>query len=115
MEKAYCCFNSNASDFARIGQLYLDSGKWGGKQLVPQDYVLQSMKPALDEHYGYNWWILKRGEHTVPYCRGILGQYIFVIPDKHMVIVRLGKKRGTVENNVPSDALTYLDAAFEMY
>src|ERR1019366_1366632 len=30
-EKASCCFNSNARDFARIGKLYLDSGKWNGK------------------------------------------------------------------------------------
>lgn len=114
LEKAYCCFNSNARDFARLGQLYLDSGKWGGKQLAPKEFVLQSMKPALDAHYGYNWWILNCDGHNVPYCRGILGQYIFVIPDKNMVVVRLGKKRGTVENNVPSDALTYLRAAFEM-
>src|SRR3954468_14742033 len=33
-EKAYCCFNSNATDFARIGELYLDSGKWNGQQLI---------------------------------------------------------------------------------
>lgn len=114
MEKAYCCFNSNARDFARLGQLYLDSGKWGGKQLAPKDYVLQSMKPALSEHYGYNWWILNCDGHNVPYCRGILGQYIFVIPDKNMVVVRLGKKRGVVNDNVPSDALLYLKAAFEI-
>ncbi len=114
MEKAYCCFNSNARDFARLGQLYLDSGKWGGKQLLPQDYVLASMKPALSEHYGYNWWILNCDGHDIPYCRGILGQYIFVIRDKNMVVVRLGKKRGPVDNNVPSDALIYLKAAFEM-
>ena len=72
------------------------------------------MKPALSEHYGYNWWILNCDGHNVPYCRGILGQYIFVIPDKNMVVVRLGKKRGQVENNVPTDALVYLKAAFEM-
>ncbi len=114
MEKSYCCFNSNARDFARLGQLYLDSGKWGGKQLVPKDYVLASTKPALSEHYGYNWWILNCDGHQVPYCRGILGQYIFVIPDKNMVVVRLGKKRGVVNDNVPSDALIYLKAAFEM-
>ncbi len=90
LEKAYCCFNSNARDFGRIGRLYLDSGKWGGKQLVPQNYVLQSMKAALDEHYGYNWWILNCDGRNVPYCRGILGQYIFVIPDKNMVVVRVG-------------------------
>ncbi len=115
MEKAYCCFNSNARDFARLGQLYLDSGKWGGKQLVPQDYVLASMKPALSAHYGYNWWLLTCAGYKVAYCRGILGQYTFVIPEKNMVIVRLGKKRGAVEDNVPSDALIYLSAAFEMY
>ncbi len=114
MEKSYCCFNSNARDFARLGQLYLDSGKWAGKQLAPKDYVLASMKPALSEHYGYNWWILNCDGHNVPYCRGILGQYIFVIPDKNMVVVRLGKKRGVVNDNVPSDALIYLKAAFEM-
>ena len=114
MEKSYCCFNSNARDFARLGQLYLDSGKWAGKQLAPKEYVLASMKPALSEHYGYNWWILNCDGHNVPYCRGILGQYIFVIPDKNMVVVRLGKKRGQVENNVPTDALVYLKAAFEM-
>jgi len=115
MEKAYCCFNSNARDFARLGQLYLDSGKWAGKQLAPKEYVLQSMKPALSEHYGFNWWILNCDGHNVPYCRGILGQYIFVIPDKNMVVVRLGKKRGPVEDNVPTDALVYLRAAFQMY
>ena len=115
MEKSYCCFNSNARDFARLGQLYLDSGKFGGRQLVPQNYVLASMKSALSEHYGYNWWILNCDGHDVPYCRGILGQYIFVVPDKNMVIVRLGKKRGPVNDNVPSDALIYLRAAFTMY
>jgi len=115
MEKAYCCFNSNARDFARIGQLYLDSGKWRGKQLVSQSYVLASMKPALSEHYGYNWWLLTCDGHKVAYCRGILGQYIFVIPDEDMVVVRLGKKRGPVNDNVPEDAIVYLQAAFEMY
>jgi CubicO group peptidase (beta-lactamase class C family) len=115
VEKAYCCFNSNARDFARLGQLYIDTGKWGGKQLVPQNYVMASIKPALSKHYGYNWWILNCDGHNVPYCRGILGQYIFVIPDKNMIVVRLGKKRGPVEDNVPTDALIYLKAAFEMY
>jgi len=33
-EKAYCCFNSNARDFARIGQLMLDSGRWKGVAII---------------------------------------------------------------------------------
>src|SRR5205823_14886354 len=36
-EKAYCCFNSNARDFARLGQLMLDSGRWQGNEIIPRD------------------------------------------------------------------------------
>ncbi len=34
MEKAYCCFNSNARDFARIGQMVLDKGKFDDVEIV---------------------------------------------------------------------------------
>lgn len=152
MEKAYCCFNSDARDFARIGELYLNGGRWKDyselvqhqnqsmmtleddtvtkpsilwhyRQVVPEDYVTASISPKLVDYYGYNWWILRCNGHVVPYCRGILGQYIFVIPDEHMVVVRLGKKRGPVETgtkdgkefNIPSDGLTFLKAALDMY
>ena len=37
-EKAYCCFNSNVRDFARIGQLMLDSGKWKGVPIIDSAY-----------------------------------------------------------------------------
>ena len=47
--------------------------------------------------------------------RGILGQYVFVIPDKNMVVVRLGHKRDTEKvNDHPKDVYVFLDAAFEM-
>jgi CubicO group peptidase (beta-lactamase class C family) len=53
--------------------------------------------------------------HKVVYARGILGQYIFVIPSLNAVVVRLGNERSKeYVNNVPKDILTYLDAAFEM-
>lgn len=125
LEKAYCCFNSNAPDFARIGQLYLDSGKWNGTQLVPSDFVLNSVKPAelvcedgtKNDKYGYAWWLLPDYKgHAVFYARGILGQYILCIPDKKMVVVRLGRKREKPQGTEhPKDVFYYLDAAFEMY
>ena len=124
-EKAYCCFNSNAKDFARIGQLYLDSGKWAGKQLVARDYVLESAKaaPLVDadgdknEKYGFNWWVLPDHKgHYIYYARGILGQYIICIPDERMVVVRLGKKREKAAGNAhPADLFWYIDAALKMY
>ncbi len=125
MEKAYCCFNSNARDFARLGKLYLDSGKCDGKQLISVDYVLNSIKPAdlvdddgnKNNKYGYAWWLIPNYKgHNIFYARGILGQYIVCIPDKKMIVVRLGKKREKrKDNNHPTDLYFYLDAALDMY
>jgi CubicO group peptidase (beta-lactamase class C family) len=104
-EKAYCCVNSNARDFAKFGKLYLDSGRINNKQIIPLEYVLNSIKPSympdgdLDmkktDFYGYQWWTIPdyRG-HYIFYARGILGQYIIMIPDEKIIIVRLGKIRG---------------------
>lgn len=126
MEKVYCCFNSNAPDFARIGELFLDSGKVDGKQIVSSEYVKSATKTAdlLDgngkqnQKYGYAWWIIPdyKGHHIF-YARGILGQYILCIPDKKMVVVRLGKKRHKQlpSEDHPKDVFTYIDAALEMY
>ena len=126
VEKAYCCFNSNARDFARIGKLYLDSGRWNGKQVVPEKYVVESILPAptieKDDHsknnrYGYSWWLLPDYKgHSVFYARGILGQYIVAIPDLKMIVVRLGEKREhSAINGHPADVYRYIDIALEMY
>lgn len=109
-EKAYCCFNTNARDFARIGQLMLDSGRWKGQEIITPGYFKASITPCHipdgsgqpTQYYGYQWWI-DPSDQTVFYARGILGQYIVCIPDKQMVVVRLGKKRGGVENTVPRE------------
>jgi CubicO group peptidase (beta-lactamase class C family) len=124
MEKSYCCFNSNARDFARFGKLYLDSGRWNGEQLVPQDFVLHSIVPAdllkkdgtKNNKYGYSWWLMPNYKgHRVFYARGILGQYIIVLPNEKLIIVRLGKKRvSNSGDDHPQDLTWYIDAALEM-
>ena len=51
----------------------------------------------------------------VYYARGILGQYIFVIPSDNMVVVRLGHQRSKVKvGQHPNDIFVYLDAAFAL-
>lgn len=110
-EKAYCCFNSNARDFARLGQLMLDSGRWKGNEIIPMDYYLNSIKPCnipdnsglRCNYYGYQWWIIP-SKPDIFYARGILGQYVIVIPSKKTVIVRLGKKRADEKiDNAPAE------------
>jgi CubicO group peptidase (beta-lactamase class C family) len=100
MEKAYCCFYSNARDFARLGKLFLQDGNWNGKQIVSAAYVKESITPAPvtddgepNKIYGYQWWLTSVQGEKVFYARGILGQYIFVIPSQNIVFVRLGHER----------------------
>jgi len=123
-EKAYCCFNSNARDFARVGKLYLDSGRIDTAQIVSEQYVLESIQPApmLDgdeknNRYGYSWWLMPNYKgHNIFYMRGVLGQYIIMIPDLKIVIVRLGRMRElTAVNGHPTDLYWYIDAALEMF
>jgi len=101
-EKAFCCFNSNARDFARFGQLVLNNGSWNGQQLVSEGYIKEATSPAsylLDDNdqpvdfYGFQWWIIHYKGQAIPYMRGILGQYVFAWPEQNAVIVRLGHKR----------------------
>jgi CubicO group peptidase (beta-lactamase class C family) len=121
MEKAYCCFTSNARDFARLGKLLLDSGKCNGKQVVSSSYISQLSQPdtfLYDEknkkvdYYSLHWWIVDYQGIKVTYARGILGQYIFVIPSMNAIVVRLGHKRNdNYKNHHPLDVYMYLDIA----
>lgn len=115
-EKAYCCISTNARDFARIGQFYLDSGKWNNKQLLNKEYILESIIPngTLDyesnkpnDYYGLHWWLIPHNNQKIFYARGILGQYIIVIPEKKIVIVRLGHVRGERRKNTKHYEITY--------
>lgn len=127
MEKAYCCFNTNARDFARLGQLVLNNGQWNGRQVVPASYIKEAITPARElkradtgepnQIYGFQFWIMNYKGHTIPYMRGILGQYIFIIPDLNAVVVRLGNLRSDTyqePNHCTDDAFIWLDAAFDI-
>ena len=124
MEKAFCCFHSNARDFARWGQLIINEGKWNNRQLVSREYIEEATTAAdylIDDegnhvdYYGYQWWLIDYKGYTIPYMRGILGQYVFAIPEKDAVVVRLGHKRSD-ELIGPNrkDIYVYLEAAFQI-
>lgn len=98
IEKTFCCINARARDFAKIGRLYLNKGKWEGKQIVSEDWVRQSTKYDISEGasggYQYQWWVpSNKGDFM---AQGILGQYIYVNPKTNMIVVRLGKNYGKI-------------------
>jgi len=124
-EKAFCCIYSNARDFARIGKLMLDSGSWNGNQLVSKEFVRQALTPndlLYDDDpashvttYGYQWWLMKYNDDPIFYMRGLLGQYVFVIPDKRLIVVRLGKQREKIQvDRRPIDVDYILAGALEV-
>jgi CubicO group peptidase (beta-lactamase class C family) len=123
MEKVSCCWYATARDFARIAKLYMQNGNWNGQQLLDSTYVAQSttLAPLLktngepNDQYGYQWWVMQYKDNNIFYCRGIRGQYIFAIPQKKIIIVRTGHKRGAkMPNDLPEDINVYLDAALSI-
>lgn len=97
IEKAYCCLNARAIDFAKFGRLYLNKGNWNGVQIIPSQWVDKSTmvdttgnKPWF---YQYNWWLVSRiyGDY---WANGHHGQYVYVYPSKNIIIVRLGLREG---------------------
>ena len=123
-EKAYCCFNSNARDFARLGQLILNEGRWNDTTLIDPAFLREALQPATYltddagepvDFYGYQWWIVNYKGKEIPYARGILGQYIFILHDKDAVAVRLGHNRSPEYIGYhPKDVYLYLDAAYSL-
>lgn len=118
LEKAYCCIASNAKDFARFGKLFKDYGKWNGEQILDSSFVATATKPRFDDspQYGYGLWLSDHKDKDIFYLRGVLGQYVIVIPEDDLIIVRLGhslRKREKDEDHSP-DFYIYIDEAYKM-
>jgi CubicO group peptidase (beta-lactamase class C family) len=105
-------------DTAKLGQLYLNKGRWGDVQVVPEDWVRESFKMRVDltvpgqppSGYGYLWWVLAPdprgdGRQYIYAARGRYGQFIFVVPEHDMVVVVNAATDRGPETNKPLQAL----------
>lgn len=94
-EKMESGINACAIDFARLGVLFLDRGRWQGRSIVPSSWVASSTAPSQTaSHYGYWWWLERGGAYL---ARGNLGQFLYVNPRKDVVIARFGDDDGDVD------------------
>lgn len=117
IEKAYCCISSNAKDFARFGKLYLQHGKWNGQQLLDSAYIAHSIRPRFADspQYGYGWWMGTYKEKPYFYMDGHLGQYVIVVPEDELIIVRLGHSIDGGSRSDPNSAFyNFIDQAYVM-
>jgi CubicO group peptidase (beta-lactamase class C family) len=77
-------------DMARLGFLYLQQGKWDGKQILPKEYIAAATRRNVSlsdepfDGYGYQWWISSSGFYSAV---GRGGQYIVVLPRLQMAVV----------------------------
>lgn len=107
LERTWCCLSMSARDLAKFGQLYLQNGNWNGTQIVPPEWVETStmfgaytsnewpsdMSKIGASNYKYQWWLLSGNDGDYS-SWGKDGQFVYVNPQKGLVIVRLGETDG---------------------
>jgi CubicO group peptidase (beta-lactamase class C family) len=83
-------FNATVRDLSRIGLMMLNEGKGNGRQIIPAQWVRDSVQPGTPgpgPGYGYQWWLVDNS--SAYYALGLQGQYIYVDPDTRTVIVKV--------------------------
>lgn len=72
-------------DMARYGQLYLNKGKWGDKQIISKEWIESSITQKTED-FGYMWWLREDNDILTYLGAGIGGTYIYCIPEKEIVV-----------------------------
>ena len=92
---AFAGLRMRPRDLAKIGRMLLDRGQWRGQQVVPADWVTESLRPHIATgdglQYGYQWWagsVDWQGKQ-LPWCAGFGngGQRLFIVPGLDLTVV----------------------------
>ncbi|MGA0607859.1 serine hydrolase domain-containing protein [Phenylobacterium sp. VNQ135] len=98
-------------DLARLGQLYLDGGRWGGRTLIDAGYIREATSPSpLNPAYGFLWWLNGTGRvpnapRSMYMAAGARGQFCFVLPEQDVVVATMGFGRDALTAERAFDAL----------
>lgn len=100
MEKAFCCIHSTSRDFAKLGQLFLNDGKFNGQQIFDASFMEKMRSPTKLSKgiYGMGLWINNDSALKHYYFQGLYGQYIIIVPKKNLVIVRTGTNKNQTKD-----------------
>ena len=95
-----------ASDMAKIGQLCLNKGDFGGQQIVSANWIREMTAPRTVEgnhfrgmEYGYLWWIISRKKNIYA-AIGNSGNVIYINPQKQLVVAVASYFKPTVFDRV---------------
>ena len=91
-------------DLARLGQLYLQRGASGRRQVLPEEWVDTSVNshfqlqydfgPLAGISYGNLWWVVPEAREPLYFAWGYGGQFVFVAPQLSLVVVATNDWRG---------------------
>lgn len=100
IERAYGCINARAIDFARFGQLILQHGTANNTQIIDSAYInslySKNSENEPSSFYRYHWWQIGKliGDQKKDIAAiGILGQFVYIDPEKNIVIVKFSNKQ----------------------
>jgi CubicO group peptidase (beta-lactamase class C family) len=96
---------ATARDWARVGLLILNDGRWHGRQIVPANWIQEMKKPSpMDPDYRHGLWIgsgkgSRRPDHNEPFAAGDVvyidgrnKQRVYIVPSRQLVVVRVGEQ-----------------------
>ncbi|HEY3262940.1 MAG TPA: serine hydrolase [Pseudonocardiaceae bacterium] len=99
-----------AADMAKLGQLWLDKGKWGDRQLVSVAWMNEATRAhtstgsPISGAYGYQFWLTKADGHDAFAAAGYGGQLVEMVPDLDLVVVVLS--RSPLDPTAPGESGT---------
>lgn len=97
---------TSLADMMKVGQLVLNRGRWGDRQIISEEWVEMSTTPIpLQRNYGFLWW-LHEGTHSIS-AMGDPAQQIVVFPDLELVVGRMSV--GPTPAKVAWQSLTTLE------
>ena len=96
----------SAEEMAKIGQMCLEGGMYGGKRVVSSEWIAESTKPRVqcgdnfqNIPYGYLWWIIDEKKHIYA-AIGNSGNVIYVNPESATVVAVAGTFKPTVFDRI---------------
>lgn len=130
-EMALGGLNMSMRDYAKLGQLFLHDGQFNGQQIVSADWVAAATtadaphlmpgnhgKSSHNLGYGFQWWIPEVDEDDF-FAAGIYNQYVYVQPNKDLVIVKLSanhhfKTEGSITKDIHISLFKEIAKSFPM-
>ncbi len=92
-QQGFTGLHARTEDVAKLGQLYLQRGRWDGSQLISEEWVAEATSRQIDnpnqpnpdwrQGYGFQFWMSRHGYRG----DGAFGQFCVVLPEQDAVVV----------------------------